>query len=196
MKVGVGAMNTPSVGIAALNTEPGFNLPPLPISLRPGSVIRVPTIRLTYNGPPNIRLAVGVAWKPAITKFIGFTFTASFDNGDNIAVDENGNMFRGISTPFTIVAGDVGEEKTFALGSTLAPKLTVPEKRTYFTVKGVEEARFIDKVDVWIWMVNVTEIETTIGRALTPLDLQRNRILSDERFFLFTDTDADVLDII
>jgi len=188
---GVSAINTTSSGISgALNKEAGSNLPSLPINLRPGSVIRVPMARFTYVGPPLLKVAVGVAWKPKAG-----TFSTDFNNGGNIAKDDAGNLFRGMSLIF-FPNPDAPQPFTFGLGTTNAPKLVVPEKRDYNLVGG-GTGQFIDKIDTWVWITNITAIEAEIGRALTLTDMAQNNLLSAERFFLQElDTDSDVVDII
>lgn len=203
MKVGNSA--TPaSTGVSgeALNKDPIHNLPTLPISLHPKSVIRVSLIALDYKGPPNIQMAVCVAWKPAQFRLPVFPFSlittpVSFNNGQNIAVDDNGELFRGVSGPFTLSAGD-GTFKSYPLEPIQAPRLAVPEKRQYNLVGG-NTGTFIDKVDTWTWVINITAIEANLGRQLSDLEFRRSSILSNESFFIgggAEDTDADVLDII
>ncbi len=191
MKVGSGvsAVNATSTGISgALNKEAGSNLPSLPINLRPGSVIRVPMVKFTYVGPPALKVAVGVAWKPDTG------LRTPFNNGQNIAKDDAGNLFRGVSLVF-FANPDIQQPFTQGLGTTNAPKLVVPEKRDYNLVGG-GTGKFIEKIDTWVWMVNIDAIEADIGRALTLTDLAQNNILSDEKFIMQIDDDADVVDII
>lgn len=192
MKVGSGvsAVNPTSTGISgALNKEAGSNLPTLPINLRPGSVIRVPVARFTYVGPPALKVAVGVAWKPKTG-----LFGTDFNNGQNIAKDDAGNLFRGMSLVF-FANPDIQQPFTQGLGTTNAPKLVVPEKRDYNLVGG-GTGEFIEKIDTWVWMVNINAIEAEIGRAVNLTDLAQNNILSDEKFIMQIDDDADVVDII
>lgn len=193
----VGSMRLGNSGIGdALNTEAGSNLPPLPISLRPGSVIRVPRVKFGYAGPVGVSLALGVAWKPFVS-----VLGVDFNNGDNIAMDDESNFFRGISSPFTMTAPAANIDRAFQPVD--APRLVVPDKRVYALIGG-STGQFIDKVDTWIWLVNITAVEAAIGRALTPVDFQRNRILTNEDFLVpladaggaGVDTDSDVLDII
>ena len=195
MRVGAGRGAGVASGIGiALNKETGSGLPTLPISLRPGSVIKIPRVRFGYAGPVGIRLAVGVAWKPKTG-----VFGTDFNNGDNIAVDGDGNFFRAISAPFPINSSDLIID--VSLGP--PPLLTVPSKGTFNLVAG-GTGEFIDKIDTWTWLSNITAIEAAIGRALTAADFQRNRILTREQFLVpladaggsGVDTDADVLDII
>jgi len=196
MKVGSGvsAVNPTGTGISgALNKEAGSNLPSLPINLRPGSVIRVPMAKFTYVGPPLLKVAVGVAWKPSTGLPLPGSGT-DFNNGNSIAKDDAGNLFRGMSLVF-FTNPDANQPFTQGLGTTNAPKLVVPEKREYNLVGG-GTGKFIEKIDTWIWMVNITALEAEIGRALTLTDLAQNNILTNEKFIMQIDDDADVVDII